>query len=382
MDYYINESARAERKDPRQELEKFVFGNFGHITPDRKKEIADTYRLRAEDERAQLKEFVLTNNPYDVLKQCFAPGRLHILAENSYSISPDSGLNDHELRGVILDRLGYKREVKPIGLSQIRNDLKPLLDEAKSNTVLEPTHIDGLLAEMARKMEGLLIGLFLFHSGVLRSKLAISEDIEKYDQLCKLCEKYQTQKKQMGHYVRFLNDLMKMFEDDAAPLKTCQISEVGLFTVYRNLTMKNPDEGFWKQNKSHAETCIKSINDAYNKWKEGWNAVVNAWNQKLLFPKRDMLQRMADFFQDFLDLLFENQIYPRVIVMQRYTIDHYGIRKIYAIDDDNKEVEFIDDKFVPFTEYYYHSRTNSVGIDPILVPKEELEVWAIPPDDM
>ena len=89
-----------------------------------------------------------------------------------------------------------------------------------------------------------------------------------------------------------------------------------------------------------------------------------------------MIQRMVDFFQEFLDSLSEGQIYPKVIVMRAHTTDDYGTRQITAVDDADKTIFLTDCDFEPFTELYYHSRTNPTGIEPILVSKEELEDWA------
>ena len=84
---------------------------------------------------------------------------------------------------------------------------------------------------------------------------------------------------------------------------------------------------------------------------------------------------MSVFFRQFLDSLSECQIYPKVIVMRSYTVDDYGTYKITAVDDAEKTVFITGWNFEPFTEFYYHSRTNPTGIDPILVPKEDIEDW-------
>ena len=326
-------------------------------------------------------EFVQTNHPYEILRRCFGAGRLHILAEREFKISPDEGYSDHQIIEKLLDYLGFKQEVKPIGLTQIRKELEPRLNEARDNTNLEPTYIDGLLADMHRKMEDLMIKLFLFHSGALRDKLVDLDDDEKYVELCTLCGDYQDKNKQLGHYVLYLYKLMDMFEYDEVPLKAYQIGELGLFCVFRNLTLKNPDEGFWGLNKSNAEKSIKMFNHTQNEWTELWNRVVDAWDSKQPFPKYDMFQKMVVFFQDFLNVLVKDEIYPRVIVMQYHKVDMYGAHTIHAIDDAGKAANFVYKEFNPFTEYYYQARTNPISIEPILVVKGELEDWAIEPDD-
>ena len=377
MNYdYINERAKAEGTDPREDLQKFVTNNISHLRENFFEKVAPD--LEANNNQERLEEYVKTNNPYKVLENCFSPVMLVNLAIQQLGINLQSEAQGRELIGEMLEELGFIKEVKPTGLSQIRRSLELDLNQAAGNTLLDLKDIDGILAEIARKMEELLIKLFLFHSGALRSKLEESTetDFEKLSKLDKLSADYQTQKKQMGHYVLFLNNLMKIFQNDEAPLTEHQISEIGLFTVYRNLTLKNPDEGFWEQNELHAKICLEKINDASNEWKGGWEAIVDAWTQKRPFPKREMLQKMAVFFQTFLNVLSEDQIYPKVIVMQHYTYDNYGTHQIYAIDDADEVVRFTNAKFIPFTEFYYHSHTNPVGIDPILVSKEELEDWA------
>ena len=119
-DNYINEEAKAKGIDPRQVLEDRVLDYKDYITGERRQTIINTYRLRAVSEVDQLKEFVQSKNPYEVIKQCFAPGRLHRLAEEEFKISPDLGLTDHELISIMLYNWGFKNQVKPTtGLFQI-----------------------------------------------------------------------------------------------------------------------------------------------------------------------------------------------------------------------------------------------------------------------
>ena len=109
---YRNQQAENDNVDPRQKLVDFIFGNFGNITRERRQRIIATHQLRGVDEKEQLKEFVLTKNPYQVLDECFSSTRLHILAEDKYNISLDSDFGDRELSSVILNRLGFRTEVK------------------------------------------------------------------------------------------------------------------------------------------------------------------------------------------------------------------------------------------------------------------------------
>ena len=403
MENYKTESAKEEGIDPRDELVEFVVNNKAHLREEFFENVAPD--LDAKNDEQKLGEYVLTNNPYEILEKCFTPPTLGYLALAQLKIDLTSGVEGRDLIGEMLEKIGFRQEVKPNGLSQIRNKLEPSLNQAAGNAQLDMKQIDGMLAEMARKMEDILTRLFLFHSQALEGKFLETDnpDWEKLENLENLITKYKDEGKKMGNYVKFLYQLMKMFENNESPLKEYQIAEIDLFKVYRNLTLKNPDPVYWEENKKFAETDIEIIknahqilseqNDAhtqtyleklkntYNEWNESWDAVIEAWNQKVAFPKRDMLQRMAAFLLNFLNSLSEDKIYPKVIVMQCYQIDNYGAHKICAIDDAEKEVCFTaedSNEFKPFIEYYYHAHTNPTGIDPIIVLKEDLEAEATP----
>ena len=404
MDNYINERAKEEGRDPRDELVEFVCGNVKHLRKNFFENVAPD--LDANNDEQKLREYVLTNNPYEVLDKCFTSHTLGHLAIDQLDIELTSEVKARDLIGKMLEDIGFIQEVKPDGLSQIRKKLEPSLNQAAGNVQLDMNRIDGTLAEMAREMEDILIRLFLFHSQGLKKKLLKQDntDSEKLEELENLINKFNDEKKQMGDYVKFLYLLMEMFGNNELPLKGYQIAEINLFKVYRNLTLKNPDSHFWVTNKSfaeqgievikialenakqtlseqndaHTETYLEKLENTYNEWNASWQAVTTAWDQKVTFPKRNMLQRMASFFLNFLNLLSEDKIYPKVIVMQYYKIDNYGTYKIYAIDDAEKKVCFTDEEFIPFVEYYYQSHTNPTGIDPILVLKEELEDKATP----
>ena len=406
MENYKTESAKEEGIDPRDELVEFVVNNKAHLRKEFFENVAPD--LDAKNDEKKLEEYVLTNNPYEILEKCFTPPTLGYLALAQLKIDLTSGVEGRDLIGKMLEKIGFRQEVKPNGLSQIRMNLEPSLNQAAGNAELDMKQIDGTLAEMAREMEKILTRLFLFHSRALDKKLVKAENLDKLIELDDLTTEYEDEKKKMmGNYIRFLYKLMKMFENDESPLKEYQIAEVNLFNVYRNLTLKNPDPHFWKDNKSfaengiaiikkalenahqtlseqndtHTETYLEKLENTYNAWNESWSAVITAWDQKVVFPKRDMLQRMAAFFLNFLNLLSEDKVYPKVIVMQYYKIDNYGTYKIYAIDDAEKEVCFTaedSDEFKPFIEYYYHAHTNPTGINPIIVLKEDLEAEATP----
>ena len=68
--------------------------------------------------------------------------------------------------------------------------------------------------------------------------------------------------------------------------------------------------------------------------------------------------------------------------MRDYEVDTYGTIKINAVTSDPNETVVLTDcgYFEPFYEFYYHSRTNPVGIDPILVLKLELDELGMPPE--
>ena len=381
---YKNELAEDGGMDPRGQLEEFVFGNFPLITKIKKEHIFKVHRLSGMDEREMIQEFVETNYPYEILKMCFNSAHLHDLAERDYKISKAEGHSDNEIIEELVFRMGFKKEVKPIGLTQFRQEYEPKLEKVRNNTQLELTDIYGFLTEMTQEMQDLMDTLFLFHSGALRERFKGSNDNETYeklDELSKLSNDYKDDKKQLGHYVLYLNKLMKMFENYVAPLKTHQIGALGLFVVFRNLISKSVDDLHWVQNKSNADNSLKMLNNTHNEWMEIWNKVVVAKADNTPFPKYDMFQRMVVFFQEFLNVLVKDRIYPRVIVMQYHKFDMYGSHTIHAIDDTGEQASFVYKTFNPFTQYYYQARTNPISISPHLVIKDDLETWAIPPGE-
>ena len=419
---YRNKQAEDDNVDPRQQLEEFVFGYFGHITQDRRQKIIDIHRLRGVDEREQLKEFVHTKNPYDVLKECFSPGRLHVLADSKYQISPDSGLEDHELVGVILNKLGYRNEVKPAGLSQIRNDIDQPIKDAANVAELSITDIKGICSYMAEVMEDLLSVLLLFHIGALQTELyerqpeepanteltgkSDLEDEHKIeDSLTDICKRYKKKRTlQMGHIVGFISELMDIFQNNNELKKYCQknfrcevpvsrnqLGQIRLFTAYRNIITHSRENLNWEQNKCTAETGLSTMekdSDTHAIWQKTWNSIVDAFNLNRDFPKGEMIQIMAIFMGKFLDSLSKG-IYPKVIVMRSYEIDEYGSVKIHADSSDPNDKGGISltgydyTYFVTntFTELFYHSRTNPVGIEAILAPRNDLLKWATNPTD-
>ena len=117
---YINESARAEGIGPRQELEKLVLSNKPFINRDQI--MINTPNLNAIEENDWLKEFVRSNNPYEVLKTCFFDTELENIAVKQLEITA----NADDIISEMLYKLGFKRKVEPTGLSQFLENLEEL----------------------------------------------------------------------------------------------------------------------------------------------------------------------------------------------------------------------------------------------------------------
>ena len=378
---FKNELAIQDNLDPRDELKLFVKSHYGKITQQNKQNIFDTYRLSGRNDEEKIEEFIKTNYPSKVLEMCFNAGHLHDIAEIDYDISKNEGHSDNKIIEEILSKIGYKKEVKPIGLTQFRKEFEPQLEEMKDKPHLETTTIEGFLAKMAREIEKLMETLFLFHSGVLRERLEELDDDENYIKLDVLCNNYKDEKKQLGRYVIFLDKLMNIFGINEVPLGPHLLAKINFFVIFRNIILKNPDEKYWKQHKTNADKSIKIFNNIENEWTEIWNSIVYAWENSQPFPKYDMFQKMVVFFEEFLSVLVKEKIYPRVIVMQYHKFDKYGSHTIHAIDDAGKDADFVYVFFNPFEQYYYQARTNPISISPTLVLKDNLKNWAIPPEE-
>ncbi len=399
--YYRNARAESDGRDPRKELEEFVLANKPFINRDSIRETAPN--LSASDQDDWLREFVLTNNPYDVLENCFYD--LQKLAEDQLKINKNLNLEYRELVGKVLYKLGFREEVKPSGLSQIRAEIEQHL-AAKG------------LRQMDQAMQGLLQKLFLFYTYILRwyaaeeagatehedtekawatEEAEVSKKVDAIAELEKLRQRHQTMPQAIGQYFQLLRDLMSLVQEDRGlsnycrscfqrevPLNQNQIAELGMFALYRNLVSHpKPPPNIWGGEEKKAKANLKNMDDTTRReWEGSWNNVVMVYESQQHFPpEKEMIQRMVGFFREFLNSLSENQIYPKVIVMRSYTVDDYGTRQITAIDDAEKTVFLVDCDFKPFTEFYCHSRANSFGIEPILVRKQELEKWATQTDD-
>lgn len=374
---YRNKWAEVEDIDPHEKLKEFVVKN---ITLERIEEVTSDPSGHVAE--GKLVMYVRTTNPYEVLENCFVAFDLQNLAVHNLGIDPNLNLQGRELVSAMLDKLGFKTEVKPIGLPQIRKNLQSSLNRAESNAQLSSDDISGICSGMSRTLEALLDTLFLFYSYTL-----LPDASEEAPAIQRLCEQYKKkQMKSLGHYLVFLINLMELVQKDPdltayclkhfqrkVPLNKNQIAELRMFAVYRNLLAgHHPTSGSWERNNRNAEMRLGEM-DSYTraKWEISWHSIDNSQPD---FPRQDMLRRIASFFNEFLDSL-EERIYPKVIVMLTYTVDDYGIRLITVVDDTDKIIFLTDCEFEPFTELYYHSRTNPIGIDPILVSKEKLKNW-------
>ena len=380
---YRNEWAETENIDPREKLKEFVVDN---ITDVKSEEVTSDLSGHAAEDK--LAEYVLTTNPYDVLENCFVAYHLQNLSVHELKIDPNLNLQGRELVGAMLDKLGFKMEVRPIGLSQIRKDFRSSLNRAENNAQLSLDDIAGICSRMSRILEKLLDTLFLFYSYTL-----LPDASKKASTIQRLCKRYRKQRtKSLGHYLVHLKHLMDLVQEDSdltayclkhfqreLPLNKNQIAELRMFAVYRNLLAGHhiTDES-WKTNERNAKMRLDEM-DAYTraKWEDSWRSISGSQPD---FPIQDMLRRIASFFNEFLDSL-EKGIYPKVIVMRTYTVDDYGTRQITVVDDTDETIFLTDCEFEPFTELYCHSRTNPIGIEPILVSKEVLGNWATEPEE-
>ena len=402
----------------RDELEKLVVGNRSRIDLERVKkadpklQVEDDEDLLRDDEdllrddEDLLREFVQTNHPGNVLLDCFYEYDLQKVAVEQLEIKKEQNLRGRKLVGAILEWCGFPKEEEPIGLFQIREEFNLILKSAAAPRLQDPASIDGFFVTMGKAMEKLLPVLFLFHIGMSRRETENKEAIEK------LCGRYRNGRKSLGCYIGFkgqeeaedkdgyLTALINIVQNDnklkdyyrkyfkyETPLTQSHIAEFGMLVIYRNLIAHDWDYERWQGKKSDGETNLSKMDQkALEHWQENWNSIVEAVEsqpQQPTFPKPEMLQKVVIFLQEFLDLLSENQIYPKVIVMISSTVDNYGTHHISANSSDpNDETIFLTNcKFTPHIQFYYHSRANRVGIDPLLVSKEDLENWAIPSDD-
>ena len=301
----------------------------------------------------------------------------------------------------MLYKLGFKKKIEPTGLSQHMVNLEQL---------------QGDVIKMTEVVDELLRKLFLFYSYILRwnavedADAAGEEAVEEenttdtakkedpIDTIENLLKRYRGKdSKSLGDLYQWLKELMDLVEKNKeltsycqihfqreVPLNPSQIAEIGMFRTYRNLVGSGHvmDSASWERHKDRSKIDLGDMDDTTRwEWEGSWNNVLRERELRQNLPREQMRQRMAGFFKKFLGSLSENRIYPKVIVLRSYEIDEYGTVKIYADSSDPNEgviltdYNFSDFNSNTFTEFYYHSRTNPVGIEPILVTKDELDDW-------
>ena len=421
MRYHINinyekDSTIKDSQDPRKRLEKFVITNLGRINRDQIRELVPD--LSAHDETDGVTEFVQSNNPYTILQNCFYRNDLKIIAKQLDN-TIDITMNTDDIVGKMLYALGFKEKMEPTGLYQFLEKLDQSQDNVK---------------QMAEDMDKLLRKLFLFYSYTLRqyalaefNAAVTSEEVNGVDAvevpdadnvaegkdtiitpdeiadpigtIEKLLQNYRKKtSKSLGDLYQWLKKLMRLVEESREltdycqrhfqreiPLNSNQIAEIGMFRTYRNLIGSGHlmDNDSWERHKKRTETDLDDMDNATREeWKRNWDYVIRQCESEEPLPEPEMFQRMRAFFRKFLNLLSENQIYPKVIVMREYKVDEYGTVEVFADSSDpNESVILTNCEFKPFTEFYYHSRTNPTGIEPILITKEELEGWGTRQDN-
>ena len=367
--------ARIDFADARRELEKFVLGNIKHVNRDQVRKIAPD--LAASEEEDWLTEFVRTQNPYDVLQACFAPGRRYMLADSELFIDPDEVLEERDLIGEMLVALGFRREIIPTGLPQIWQQVKRPMEEAEHTAQIPPELIEGLTNRLARGVEDILDVLFLFHSHVLAD----------YADVLKLSDKYQVTQRTLGTHVMYIKELRDAIQADSEcrdycnrlfhrdiPLPPEFVYELEAHTEYRNLIIHKQQDLTWQRKKQKVEDALSGMSmNRRRKWQENWACVTEAWETARDLPRQVMLKRMFEFVDSMVDFLLGGDgAYPQTIVMCDISFDDYGTCKITAQSDRETTVYLTDCEFEPFVEFHYFSRTNPIGIDPVLVAKEEL----------
>lgn len=392
----------------RNELENLVKGNDNteRLTIDRVKEYAPN--LRAENDEDLLTEFIRTNNADDVLFYCFYEYDLQRIAieqtekekDERNKIKKQENLKGSELIRAILERMcGYPPQVDPIGLHQIQEKINPTLDNAEKSHLQLPDNPDALGTTIGRSLEDMFCDLFCFYLGLFRRKYINNSAIEK------LSVRYKNGRRSTGDYIGFrtentgqkcgyLTELMYIIKNDTTLKAYCQksfkcdeiftisqIAEIGMCVVYRNLFTHNP-HGRWRTNKRNGDTNLSKMDGSTREnWENNWISIVNAMKApQPNLPKHDMLKKMAVFYRQILNMLFEKHIYPQVIVMRSVNINEQEIHIVTAdsSNPDDPTLFLTDCKFTPQTEFFCIARTNPISIDPILAPKSvsELFKWA------
>ena len=276
----------------------------------------NTPNLRAFADDDWLTEYVRSNDPYTVLETCFYDDALK-------SIATEQGIaeNTDDIVGEILYKLGYKKKIKPTGLSQHLQNIKQLQNDD---------------TEMTRVVEELLRQLFLFYTYILRWEALTEPDIngatpdvfdayeeenisnskkkkDPSDAIENLVKKHRNKvSRSLGDFYIWLKDLMEVVRNNvklsnycqkhfqcAVPLNKSQIAEISMFRTYRNLISSGHSIATdnWKRHKSRSETALGDMDDTTRKeWKSSWNNVMSVYERSQNLPKDQMLLRMASFF--------------------------------------------------------------------------------------
>ncbi len=383
------------------EFEPFIDSFMSHINFDEINKALPNARTL--DQNDLLLKFIKTRDPYEILQNCF-----YDLYEVYQEISDKYDLPEYNVRpdnSVLVDNLigyfGVPKKVKPFGFFQMRSEIEQDLESEK------PNKIDAA-------MQNLLSRIFLFYHYTLSKYVKEDPDRYVYEyqnekkvDLVKLfqnfLDRYQELQQTIGGYFLLLSDFMRLIEQHniltnycdnyfqrRVPLNKSQIAEIGMFTLYRNIIShpKPNNETDWKDSVEKAKFNFNDMDDSTKReWNSNWNYVTRVYEKNQPFPpEQSMVRRMISFFSKFLDSISENEIYPKVIVLRSYTVDEYGIHKVAADTDSGEIIFFTDYRYSDFqdntfTEYYYHSHTNPIGIEPNLVPKDEVENWGILPEN-
>ena len=395
----------------RQELEEFIIANKTHVNHKAVKELVPDLRIDEED--GWLSEIVRSQNPYDVLDACFTELRLAMLAVQR-GLDPDQpNLRDRQLISAMLETFGFPQEVTPSGITQIREKLNDYLNVVYDSPSSALSNIGNIIDELKETVQKVLDTIFLFYTYYLTQEEGTKttwdddnktntrvEHEELSNEITKLYSDYCSKAKTFGSYVSFIRRLGLAIKEDNevlqfhqrnfrrdTPLNPDQLSELSIFVAYRNIIEHRADpHNTYKRNQGDVTDALKDLKDmsspVYQEWQDNWKRVVDYYNNESSFPLHEMLKTMADFVRKFLnELCADPRVYPRVIVMRSRNIDDYDTYQITAVDDSDETIFLTDCHFEPFVEFYYHSRTNPIGIEPLNLTKEELENWSTPPNE-
>ena len=391
----------------RKSLEEFIIANKKHVNPEMVEKLVPDLRVDEKDD--WLRELVRSQNPYDVLEACFAPLRLGMLAVD-LGLDPDQQhLIGRQLLSAMLEDFEFTPEVTPSGITQIQQKLNSYLDAVYNSSSLTSINVGDIVDVLKTTIEDVLTTIFLFYTHYLTDQEGTKStwiDIQQKDgshirmeqeepsnEIATLHHDFCSEPKTLGSYVSFIRKLCVAIEADSkvlqfhqrifrrdTPLNFDQLSELAIFKAYRNIIEHRTDpRNTYQKNEGNVNDALDDMSEQVRKeWKDSWENVEDQYEQDSTFPLPDMVKRMSDFVRKFLsELCTEPRIYPRVIVMRSRTIDDYNTHQITAVDDSGETILLTDCKFEPFIEHYYHSRTKTIGIEPLHLTKQELENWSI-----